>query len=146
MKRIFFFIITNIAILLVLSIFLSLLGFTGILQSNGIDLDYDSLMLFSNQEETLLNAIKLLRKDGMIIFTQTFENKKNSIFVKCLKKIKPLLKYLTTIDFGKITIKNEFIELLERINLKIILDEEIKTSQILQRKGARIIIVKPKNK
>ena len=30
-----------------LSIFLSLLGFTGILQSNGIDLDYDSLMLFS---------------------------------------------------------------------------------------------------
>lgn len=47
MKRIFFFIITNIAILLVLSIFLSLLGFTGILQSNGVDLDYDSLMLFS---------------------------------------------------------------------------------------------------
>ena len=47
MKRIFFFIITNIAILLVLSLFLSLLGFTGILQSNGIDLDYNSLMLFS---------------------------------------------------------------------------------------------------
>ena len=47
MKRIFFFIITNIAILLVLSIFLSLLGFTGILQNNGIDLDYNSLMLFS---------------------------------------------------------------------------------------------------
>ena len=47
MKRIFFFILTNIAILLVLSIFLSLTGFTGILQSNGVDLDYDSLMLFS---------------------------------------------------------------------------------------------------
>ncbi len=47
MKRILFFIVTNIAILLVLSIFLSLLGFSGILQSNGIDLDYNSLMLFS---------------------------------------------------------------------------------------------------
>ena len=47
MKRILFFIITNIAILLVLSIFLSLIGFTGILQNNGVDLDYDSLMLFS---------------------------------------------------------------------------------------------------
>ena len=47
MKRILFFIITNIAILLVLSIFLSLTGFTGILQNNGVDLDYDSLMLFS---------------------------------------------------------------------------------------------------
>tara|TARA_B100000959_G_scaffold78219_1_gene82998 strand:- start:1084 stop:1947 length:864 start_codon:yes stop_codon:yes gene_type:complete len=30
-----------------LSIFLSLIGFTGILQNNGIDLDYNSLMLFS---------------------------------------------------------------------------------------------------
>ena len=47
MKRIGFFIITNIAILLVLSVFLSLTGFTGILQSNGVDLDYNSLMLFS---------------------------------------------------------------------------------------------------
>ena len=47
MKRIFYFIIVNIAILFVLSIFLSLIGFTGILQSNGVDLDYDSLMLFS---------------------------------------------------------------------------------------------------
>lgn len=47
MKRVFYFIVVNIAILLVLSIFLSLTGFTGILQSNGIDLDYDSLMLFS---------------------------------------------------------------------------------------------------
>ena len=47
MKRIVFFIATNIAILIVLSIFLSLTGFTGILQSNGVDLDYDSLMLFS---------------------------------------------------------------------------------------------------
>ena len=47
MKRIVFFLITNIAILLVLSIFLYLIGFTGILQNNGIDLDYNSLMLFS---------------------------------------------------------------------------------------------------
>ena len=39
MKRVLFFLITNIAILLVLSIFLSLIGFTGILQNNGIDLD-----------------------------------------------------------------------------------------------------------
>ncbi|MEC9206002.1 MAG: protease HtpX [Pseudomonadota bacterium] len=47
MKRIFLFILTNIAILVVLSIFLSLTGFTGILQNNGIDLDYNSLMIFS---------------------------------------------------------------------------------------------------
>ena len=47
MKRVFLFILTNIAILVVLSIFLTLTGFTGILQSNGVDLDYNSLMIFS---------------------------------------------------------------------------------------------------
>lgn len=47
MKRVFLFILTNIAILVVLSIFLSLTGFTAILQSNGVDLDYNSLMIFS---------------------------------------------------------------------------------------------------
>ena len=47
MKRIFLFLVTNIAILVVLSITLSLLGFTGYLDAQGIDLDMKSLLLFA---------------------------------------------------------------------------------------------------
>ncbi|KPK10845.1 MAG: heat-shock protein HtpX [Acidithiobacillales bacterium SG8_45] len=47
MKRIFLFLVTNIAILVVLSITLSLLGFTGYLDAQGIDLDMRSLLLFA---------------------------------------------------------------------------------------------------
>jgi heat shock protein HtpX len=47
MKRVFLFLVTNIAILVVLSISLSLLGFTGYLDAQGIDLDMNALLLFA---------------------------------------------------------------------------------------------------
>jgi heat shock protein HtpX len=46
MNRILLFIIISIAILLTVSVVLSLIGFTGIYEQNGIDLDYNSLMIF----------------------------------------------------------------------------------------------------
>jgi heat shock protein HtpX len=47
MKRIFLFLVTNIAILMVLSITLSLFGFTGFLDRQGVNLDLNSLLLFA---------------------------------------------------------------------------------------------------
>jgi len=47
MKRIILFLITNIAIMLVLAISLQLLGVESILQENGADLDLRSLLIFS---------------------------------------------------------------------------------------------------
>jgi heat shock protein HtpX len=46
MKRVFLFIATNIAILVVLSITLSLLGVEGILDERGMDLDLGNLLIF----------------------------------------------------------------------------------------------------
>lgn len=47
MKRIFLFLVTNIAILVLLSITLSLFGVEGILKENGSDLDLNALLIFS---------------------------------------------------------------------------------------------------
>jgi heat shock protein HtpX len=47
MKRVFLFLATNIAVLLVLSIVLSLIGFEGILDEQGIDLDLGALLVFA---------------------------------------------------------------------------------------------------
>ena len=47
MKRIFLFLLTNIAILVLLSITLSLLGVEGVLADNGSDLDLQALLIFS---------------------------------------------------------------------------------------------------
>lgn len=47
MKRIGLFLLTNIAVLLVASVVLSLLGVDSILQQNGVDLDLGALLVFS---------------------------------------------------------------------------------------------------
>jgi len=47
MKRILLFIITNLAVIVVLSISLRLLGFEGLLSAQGVDLNLNSLLLFA---------------------------------------------------------------------------------------------------
>src|SRR6056297_2144510 len=47
MKRILLFLATNIAVLVVLSIVLSLIGFEGILDEQGVDLDLGALLIFA---------------------------------------------------------------------------------------------------
>jgi heat shock protein HtpX len=47
MKRVFLFLVTNIAILVVLSIVLSLLGVDRLLDEQGVDLDYWNLLVFA---------------------------------------------------------------------------------------------------
>lgn len=47
MKRIFLFLATNMAIILLLSITLRVLGFEGIMDQQGIDLDLNSLLIFA---------------------------------------------------------------------------------------------------
>lgn len=50
-------------------------------------------------------AKKLLKTNGKIIFFLTLHAHESQI----IKKMKPLLKYLSTIDFGNITIGKKFI-------------------------------------
>lgn len=47
MKRIVYFVLTNVAIMLVLGVVLSLLGVDSVLQDNGVDLDVAALLVFS---------------------------------------------------------------------------------------------------
>ena len=47
MKRVFLFLATNIAILVVLSIVLNLLGVDRVLDEQGVDLDYGNLLVFA---------------------------------------------------------------------------------------------------
>ena len=47
MKRVFFFVLTNVAVLLVASITLRLIGVESILHANGVDLNYQALLVYS---------------------------------------------------------------------------------------------------
>lgn len=74
-----------------------------------------SLMIMPDPVAALVHVSKMLKRDGKIYCTQTFEEKKNIL----LEKVKPLLKFLTTIDFGNVTYEKDFIQTFAKAALKI---------------------------
>jgi len=57
----------------------------------------------------------LLKPGGMIYTTQTFEAKRNPV----LEKLKPMLKFLTTIDFGRVTYEKDFLVAVQKAGLVV---------------------------
>jgi alpha-N-acetylglucosaminidase len=81
-----------------------------------------SFMLFKDQQLVLDQAKNWLKPGGKIVFFQTMFREKSLL----IDFIKPKLKYLTTIDFGKVTYENDFFALLNAKNLSISEDRMIK--------------------
>jgi alpha-N-acetylglucosaminidase len=74
-----------------------------------------SFMLFKNQSMVIDRVRKWLKPDGEILFFQTMFKKKNNV----LEFVKPKLKYVTTVDFGKVTYEDEFLNLLKSKRLTV---------------------------
>jgi heat shock protein HtpX len=65
MKRIFLFLMTNLAVLVVISLVFKLLGFQGILQANGVDLDLGALLVWAGLIGFTGSIISLFISKGM---------------------------------------------------------------------------------
>ena len=78
-----------------------------------------SFMLLPDQQEALRTVMRSLNDGGVVCFTQTFETKRAPI----MEIVKPLLRKLTTVDFGVVTYRDDFIELLRSCDLKVIHNE-----------------------
>ena len=68
-----------------------------------------SFMLMPDKQKALDLAKSLLKENGKIIFLLTLNNKR----IKLVEKIKPIIKYLTSIDFGQVVYENEFKDLIK---------------------------------
>ena len=80
-----------------------------------------SFMLMPDTQRALDIAKSMLNPGGKIFFLMTLYAKKK----KFIEKIKPYLKYYTTIDFGNITYEWEFEDLLTGKGLNILHKERI---------------------
>lgn len=63
-----------------------------------------SFMLLPNPAAALRHVGTLLAPGGLVYFTQTFEHQRSAL----AERIKPLLRRLTTIDFGRVTYTDAF--------------------------------------
>lgn len=98
-----------------------------------------SFMLFEDQQLVLDRIKPWLKPDGSVVFFQTmFKNR--SFF---LEFVKPRLKYVTTVDFGRVTYEQDFFDLLEDKDLAI------REDRVLSREWFngehRLIISEPRN-
>ncbi len=63
-----------------------------------------SFMLLPNPRAALDHVGAMLRPGGRLYFTQTFENERSAL----MERFKPMLRTLTTIDFGRVTYEDDF--------------------------------------
>jgi ubiquinone/menaquinone biosynthesis C-methylase UbiE len=63
-----------------------------------------SFMLLPDPPAAIGHVVSLLSPGGRLYFTQTFEHQRSPL----LETVKPLLRRLTTIDFGRVTYEDDF--------------------------------------
>lgn len=86
-----------------------------------------SFMLLPEPERALRHCGALLRPGGRIFFTQTFQTRPS----RWMETLKPMLKRVTSIDFGRVTYEEDFRAQLRAAGLEI---EEL---TVLARHGNR---------
>jgi hypothetical protein len=72
-----------------------------------------SFMLMPDQVKALMLAQSLLEKNGRVSFLMTLNKKPFPL----LDRIKPLIKKITTIDFGKVVYERNFEEMMSIANM-----------------------------
>lgn len=96
-----------------------------------------SIMLMPDQAKAIELAKTLLNENGRIYFLLTLNNKRNRL----MEKIKPAIKYMTTIDFGKVTYENDFDNLRSNCGLVTLNKQRVNTSINVFLKAFRIFTI-----
>jgi ubiquinone/menaquinone biosynthesis C-methylase UbiE len=86
-----------------------------------------SFMLLPQPRDILVDVQRLLQPNGRIYFTQTFQDKRSIL----TERAKPLLKAVTSIDFGQVTYEADFMAVVDGAGVEI---TELKT---MGRNGTR---------
>lgn len=75
-----------------------------------------SFMLLPDPCAALAHVTSLLEAGGRIYFTQTFEHRRSRL----LERVKPLLRLVTSIDFGKVTYEEDFVATLAQGGVEVL--------------------------
>ncbi|MCC5873742.1 MAG: class I SAM-dependent methyltransferase [Gammaproteobacteria bacterium] len=90
-----------------------------------------SFMLLPEPERALRHCASLLRPNGRLYFTQTIQQQRS----RWMETIKPLLKRVTSIDFGRVTYEEDF-----RAQMRAA-DLELEVFTTLARHGSRASVL-----
>jgi len=98
-----------------------------------------SFSLMPDPSEALKVCAKFLNKGGKIYITQTFQRRA----FPGLALIKPLVKYITTIDFGALVMETEVHAMVKGAGMRIERNEVIKGSVDNMWQAAYLVVIDP---
>eukprot|EP01063_Lacrimia_lanifica_P029279 TRINITY_DN4430_c0_g2_i1.p1 TRINITY_DN4430_c0_g2~~TRINITY_DN4430_c0_g2_i1.p1 ORF type:complete len:231 (+),score=75.35 TRINITY_DN4430_c0_g2_i1:51-743(+) len=99
-----------------------------------------SFTLLPDPMAALEVASTITKPDGLIYITQTYQRQ----YTPLLGAVKPLLRYLITIDFGPLTYESDLDKILTDSKMDVLKNELVPNSVDNKWQCARIIILKPK--
>lgn len=97
-----------------------------------------SFMLLPDPAAALRHVASLLEPGGRIYFTQTFEHTRS----RAVEAVKPRLRWLTTIDFGRVTYESDFVRALADAGVAVEVRETLYAGQ---RRSAVLVVGRPLN-
>jgi ubiquinone/menaquinone biosynthesis C-methylase UbiE len=98
-----------------------------------------SLTLMPDPPAALRAAAALLREGGLIYVTQTFQNKPAPL----MAVLKPLLRWVTTVDFGRLTLYAQAAQIVADAGMEIIEDAPVPGSIDTSAQTARLLVLRP---
>jgi cyclopropane fatty-acyl-phospholipid synthase-like methyltransferase len=95
-----------------------------------------SFMLLPDPVATLHRVRSLLGPDGLVWFTQTFERRRS----RAIERLKPMLRRLTTIDFGRVIYEADFRATLAAAGFELLEIHELRPGK---RRTAVLAVARP---
>jgi SAM-dependent methyltransferase len=95
-----------------------------------------SFMLLPDPPGALRHVRSLLAPEGRLYFTQTFEHDRSAL----IERLKPLLRLVTTIDFGRVTYEADFRRALAAGGVEI---EQFEVLHAAPRRSAVLVVTHP---
>ncbi len=99
-----------------------------------------SLMIMPDQVKALKHSMKLLKPEGNIYVTQTIQTKPSWF----AEKLKPLLKFFTTVDFGQVTYERDILKTFEEAGLVLKLQKCISGATKDSTRSYRLFVLEKK--
>lgn len=98
-----------------------------------------SLMILPNPVDALNHVKQMLKNSGKIYVTQTIETNRSQF----LRLVKPLLKYVLTIDFGNVTYEDDLLDAFKATNLKVRTNKAICGTSMGDARSYRLFVLEP---
>lgn len=96
-----------------------------------------SLMILPNPVHALNHVKSMLSENGRIFVTQTIETNRSFL----IELVKPLLKYIVTIDFGYVTYEDDLLAAFKEANLKVQINKPISGTSIGDTRSFRLFVL-----